>query len=62
MLGVSTASIACPMVWPKLTRLRSPVVSRSSLVTICALTEIEPTMTERSSSCAAERVALVRPE
>ncbi len=35
--GVSTASIACPMVCPKLTRFRRPV-SRSSIVTMCALT------------------------
>ena len=37
MVGVSTASIACPMVCPKLTKFRSPV-SRSSIVTMCALT------------------------
>lgn len=61
MAGVTTASIACPIVCPKLTRFRSPV-SRSSIVTMCDLTEIEPTMTESSSSCAAERVAWVRPE
>lgn len=32
------------------------------MVTMCALTEIDPTMTDRSNSCAAERVASVRPE
>ena len=58
--GVSTASIAWPIEWPKLTRLRSPV-SFSSTVTIQALTPTLPRMTSRSSVCDVVRVSSVWP-
>jgi hypothetical protein len=62
MAGVRTASMACPMECPKLTRLRRPVISRSSAETMWALTEIEPVMMLRRVCWAGERVERVRPE
>lgn len=55
IVGVKTASIAWPTVCPKLTRLRNPV-SRSSLVTMYALTEMLPMMMLSKICCASVRV------
>lgn len=58
--GVTIASMAWPIVWPKLTRLRRPV-SFSSMVTMYDLVAMEARMTERRRDWAAERVSKVRP-
>lgn len=46
--------MACPIVCPKLTRFRRPVISRSSAVTMCDLVAIEWRIRERRRSWEAE--------
>ena len=58
--GVKTASIAWPIECPKLTRLRRPV-SRSSMVTMWAFTEMEPWIIERRRDWEEVRVEMERP-
>ena len=61
MVGVKTASMAWPMLWPKFTRLRR-LVSCSSTVMMWDLMEIEPMMTLRRRSWAVDPVDFSRLE